>query len=78
MADILGQIKKSQLSKKGQTNPSGKFEGTPENVAAVTRSTGTIPRVSTVIPPIQNPIDVTYDNGPQPTYLDFLRSSNKI
>lgn len=78
MSQIISQIKKSELSKKGQTNPSGKFEGTPENVAAVTRSAGYIPRVSTLIPPIQNPIDVTYENGPQLTYLDFLRSSNKI
>ena len=78
MASILGQIKKSQLSKKGQTNPTGKFEGTPENVAAVARSATYIPRATTVIPPIQNPIDATYDNGVQPTYLDFLRSSKKI
>ena len=26
---------------------------------------------------IQNPIDVTYDAKPQPTYLDYLKAANK-
>jgi hypothetical protein len=30
-----------------------------------------------VIPVSQNPIDVTYGAKPQPTYLDFLKASNK-
>lgn len=75
---ILDQIKGSQLSKQGKTNPTGQFEGTPANVAAVVQSEGYIPRASTVIPPIQNPIDVTYNAKPQPTYLDYLKASKKI
>jgi hypothetical protein len=74
---ILDQIKKSQLSKQGQTNPSGKFEGTPENVTTVVRGSS-VPLADSVIPVIQAPIDVTYGAKPQPTYLDFLKSSNKI
>lgn len=73
---LLGQIKKSQLSKQGRTNPTGQFEGTPANVAAVLRGSS-VPLASSVIPPIQNPIDVTYNAKPQPTYLDYLQSSNK-
>lgn len=73
---VLGQIKKSQLSKQGRTNPTGQFEGTPQNVAAVIRGSS-VPLASSVIPPIQNPIDVTYDAKPQPTYLDYLKAANK-
>lgn len=73
---ILGQIKKSQLSKQGRTNTTGQFEGTPQNVAAVIRGSS-VPLASSVIPPIQNPIDVTYDAQPQPTYLDYLKAANK-
>jgi hypothetical protein len=73
---LLGQIKKSQLSKQGRTNPTGQFEGVPENVAAVLRGQS-VPLRSSVIPPIQNPIDVTYNAQPQPTYLDYMQAANK-
>ena len=73
---ILSQIKKSQLSKQGRTNPTGQFEGTPQNVTTVLRGSS-IPLASSVIPVSQNPIDVTYGAKPQPTYLDFLKASNK-
>ena len=76
MPSLLDQIKKSQLSKGGQTNPSGIFEGTPENVGAVLRGQS-VPLASSVIPASQNPIDITYGAKPQPTYLDYLKSSNK-
>ena len=73
---VLNQIKKSQLSKQGKTNPTGQFEGVPQNVTAVIRGSS-VPLASSVIPPIQNPIDVTYDAQPQPTYLDYLQAANK-
>ena len=73
---ILSQIKKSQLSKQGRTNPTGQFEGTPQNVTTVLRGSS-IPLASSVIPVSQNPVDVTYGAKPQPTYLDFLKASNK-
>ena len=73
---ILKQIKESQLSKQGKTNPTGQFEGTPANVAAVLRGSST-PITSPAIPPIQNPIDVVFESAPQPTYLDYIRSANK-
>ena len=73
---LLGQIKKSQLSKQGQTNPTGQFEGTPSNVTTVLRGSS-VPLASSVIPPIQNPVDVVYGAKPQPTYLDYLQASNK-
>ena len=38
---ILGQIKKSQLSKQGRTNTTGQFEGTPANVGASIRGQAT-------------------------------------
>lgn len=71
---ILEQIRGSKLSKQGRTNPTGVFEGTPQNVAVVTRGT-TVPITSPAIPPIQNPTDVTFNSVAQPTYIDFLRSS---
>jgi len=73
---ILKQIKESQLSKQGKTNPTGQFEGTPANVAAVLRGSST-PITSPAIPPVQNPIDVVFESAPQPTYLDYIRSANK-
>ena len=73
---LLRQIKKSQLSKQGQTNPSGIFEGTPQNVTTVLRGSS-VPLADTVLPVIQNPIDITYGAKPQPTYLDYLKTSNK-
>jgi hypothetical protein len=76
MSQILDQIKNSNLSKHGLTNPTGIFEGTPENVVAVIRGSS-VPLADSVIPPIQNPIDVVYGAKPQPTYLDYLKSSNK-
>lgn len=76
MSQILDQIAKSNLSKQGQTNPSGIFEGTPSNVATVTTSAN--PVVSSVIKPFINPIDTIYQNvPPQQTYLDYLQASNK-
>jgi len=71
---ILEQIKASKLSKQGRTNPSGIFEGTPENIALVRRGVE-VPTVSTVIPPTINPTDVTFNALQQPTYLDFIKSS---
>ena len=76
--EILNQIRKSQLSKQGQTNPTGVFEGVPSNVAAVQRSANGIPRAATVISPLVNPIDVTFNSKQQPTYLDYLKTSNKL
>jgi hypothetical protein len=73
---ILNQIKNSQLSKQGRTNTTGQFEGTPQNVTTVLRGSS-VPLASSVIPVSQNPIDVTYGAMPQPTYLDFLKASNK-
>jgi hypothetical protein len=73
---VLGQIKNSQLSKQGRTNPTGQFEGTPQNVTTVLRGSS-VPLASSVIPVSQNPIDVTYGAKPQSTYLDFLKASNK-
>jgi len=73
---VLGQIKNSQLSKQGRTNPTGQFEGTPQNVTTVLRGSS-VPLASSVLPVSQNPIDVTYGAKPQPTYLDFLKASNK-
>jgi hypothetical protein len=73
---VLQQIKRSNLSKQGKTNPSGIFEGTPANVAAVLRGSS-VPINSPAIPPIQNPIDVVYEARPQPTYLEFLQAANK-
>jgi hypothetical protein len=74
---LLGQIKKSNLSKHGQTNPSGIFEGTPQNVTTVLRGYS-VPLTDSVVPASQAPIDVVYGAKPQPTYLDYLQSSNKI
>lgn len=73
---LLRQIKKSQLSKQGRTNPTGIFEGTPQNVATVLRGSS-VPLASSVIPVAQVPLDVTYNAKPQPTYLDYLKSANK-
>jgi hypothetical protein len=73
----LNQIKNSQLSKQGRTNPTGQFEGTPQNVATVIRGSS-VPLGDSAIPAYQAPIDVTYNAKPQPTYLDFLKASNKI
>lgn len=72
--NLLEQIKKSQLSKQGKTNPSGIFEGTPSNVTVVARG-GSVPRASSVVPVSENPVDVTYGAKPQPTYLDYLKAS---
>ena len=73
---VLNQIKDSQLSKQGRTSITGQFEGTPQNVTTVLRGSS-VPLASSVIPVSQNPIDVTYGAQPQPTYLDFLKASNK-
>jgi hypothetical protein len=73
---VLNQIKDSQLSKQGRTSITGQFEGTPQNVTTVLRGSS-VPLASSVIPVSQNPIDVTYGAKPQPTYLDFLKASNK-
>lgn len=73
---MLEQIPRSTLSKRGRTNPTGIFEGVPANVAASVRGSS-VPIGSPAIPPIQNPIDVTYNAKPQPTYLEYIKSSNK-
>ena len=75
--EIIDQIKQSQLSKQGRTNPSGIFEGTPQNVTTTVRGSS-VPLASSVIPVSQNPIDVTYGAKPQPTYLDYLKTVNKL
>lgn len=72
---IEDQIKNSQFSKQGKTNPTGTWEGVPSNVAAVTRTS--FPRVSAVVPPIINPIDVTLNAVDQPTYLTYMQVANK-
>lgn len=74
--EIIDQIKQSQLSKQGNTNPSGIFEGTPQNVGTTVRGSS-IPLAASVIPVSQNPIDVTYGVKPQQTYLDYLKTVNK-
>jgi len=73
---LINQIKESKLSKQGKTNPSGIFEGTPANVATVIRGSS-VPLASSVVPVIQDPIDVTYNSLPQPTYLNYLKTVNK-
>ena len=73
---VLNQIKDSQLSKQGRTSTTGQFEGTPQNVTTVLRGSS-VPLASSLIPVSQNPIDVTYGAKPQPTYLDYLKASNK-
>jgi hypothetical protein len=73
---VLNQVRNSQLSKQGKTNPSGIFEGTPSNVGAVLRGSSVLIG-SLATPPIQNPIDVMYEAKPQPTYLDYLQAANK-
>jgi hypothetical protein len=73
---LLSQIKNSQLSKQGRTSTTGQFEGTPQNVTTVLRGSS-VPLASSVLPVSQNPIDVTYGAKPQPTYLDYLKASNK-
>lgn len=73
---IQDQVKKSQLSKQGRTNPTGKWEGVPSNVAAVARTS--FPRASAVVPPIINPIDMTTNVLPQPTYLTYMQVANKM
>lgn len=70
---VLNQVKGSQLSKQGLTSQTGIFEGTPENVAIVERGYS-VPNASTVISPLQSPIDVTFNSRKAPTYLDYLRS----
>jgi len=73
---LIKQIQKSQLSKQGRTSTTGQFEGTPQNVTTVLRGSS-VPLASSVIPVSQNPIDITYGAKPQPTYLDYLKASNK-
>ena len=73
---VMNQIQDSNLSKKGMTNPSGIFEGVPENVVNVQRGY-TIPQESPTVSPIVLPVDVTFNMLPQPTYLNYLRSSNR-
>lgn len=74
---LLGQIPTSKLSKRGKTNPTGKFEGVPQNVAAVLRGYS-VPNRSEIIPPILDPIDITFNSLPQPTYLNYLKAANRI
>lgn len=74
---ILDQIEKSQLSKHGLTSTTGIFEGTPENVA-ITQRGSSKPLADSVISVSQAPIDVVYGAKPQPTYLDYLKTVNKV
>ena len=73
---LIDQVKKSQFSKQGRTNPSGIFEGTPQNVAIVERGYS-VPNASAVINPSQNPIDITFNLRDTQTYLDFLKSTKR-
>jgi len=73
---LLNQIKDSQLSKQGLTNPTGIFEGTPQNVAILQRGYS-VPNKSTVIPPYQSPIDQTFNSRIAPTYIDYLKSAKR-
>lgn len=73
---ILNQIKESQLSKQGRTNPTGQFEGVPQNVATVLRGYS-VPLADSVVSIDQAPLDVTYNAKPQPTYLDYMQAANK-
>lgn len=74
---VIDQVRTSVLSKHGMTNPTGIFEGVPQNVAAVVRGYA-VPQRSQQVPPVQDPIDVTFNFAPQPTYLDYLKASNQI
>lgn len=74
---LIEQIKKSQLSKHGLTSTTGIFEGTPENVIIAQRGYS-VPLADSVIPVSQAPIDVVYGAKPQPTYLDYLKTVNKV
>ena len=73
---LINQIKNSQFSKQGGTNPTGVFEGTPQNAAIVQRGYS-VPDKSVVLPVTQNPIDVTFNSRRAPTYLEFLQSAKK-
>lgn len=73
---VINQVKKSELSKKGLTNPTGIFEGVPSNVAAVVRG-GNEPRITSNISPVVIPLDTTFNAKPQPTYLDYLQATTK-
>jgi len=73
---LLGQIKKSQLSKQGRTTTTGVFEGTPQNVAIVQRGYS-VPDASIVVPPSQLPIDYVSNLRNTTTYLDYLKSAKK-
>ena len=77
ISPILTQIANSKMSKQGQTNLTGVFEGTPTNAAIV--QTLTNPSPSTAITAAQNPTDAIYQNfPPQKTYLDYLQTVNKV
>jgi len=74
---LLNQIRESNLSKQGKTNPTGRFEGTPSNVGLV-RQGVTTPQLSQFIPATQNPVDVTFNNLGTSTYLEYLKSGRKL
>lgn len=75
--DILTQLEASVLSRKGQKNTTGKFEGTPSNVALV-RQGVTTPQPSQAIPAIQNPVDVVSNTLSNTTYLEYLQSAKRL
>jgi hypothetical protein len=77
MTQIIDQIEKSKFSKHGLTSITGIFEGTPENVVTVLRGYS-VPLADSVLPVSQVPIDVVYSAKPQPTYLDYLKTANKV
>lgn len=77
ISPILTQIANSKLSKQGQTNLTGVFEGTPTNASLV--QTLTNPSPTSLIGPAQNPTDAIYQKfPPQQTYLDYLQTVNKL
>ena len=74
---LIDQITRSQLSKQGQTNPSGIFESKPANVAAALRGNVVLQGVVQA-PPVVNPIDIIPNDVSQQTYLEYLKAANQL
>jgi len=69
---ILNQIRKSTLSKQGQTSISGVFESQPAN--EINKQRGFTTPSSNPLP-VPKPIDVVFTPSNQMTYLDSLKIS---
>lgn len=72
---ILNQIRKSTLSKHGQTSTTGIFESQPENEINNQRGF-TTPSTNPVQVP--RPIDLLYKDSNTMTYLDSLKIAKQI